>query len=199
MSFNPHGLKTVGARIKYAIASKGKTAADIERETRVAKSYISRVVNDKIVNPKKFVKIIAGHLLVSEEWLMHGRGNICIDPDLAVSVFDVSTEKFRGSVIVEDDSVQERSLKAWRGFDVMPYSRESVIITSDRSDYPNGDYVLKHQSQTLIATRLNHINGTRWYHKDSLESIDNIDEFEILGAITAFVADPFITKIEKML
>ena len=196
MLFKKDPMSTIGDRVKMAIHSRGKSPADIERETGIAKSYISRVINNKITSPRKFIKQISEHLLISEEWLLNGTGNIDVDPKNSVKIFDISEKKYSGNIIIYNLSNIEGCVSAWKGFSFPPFSKESVLITIPESSNSNGDYLIKNNDGIFLAIRYNDEYESRWIFKNDLKSIENIKDYNVLGIVIAVVIDDRIKTIE---
>lgn len=197
MLFKKQTLTTLGSRVKMAIHVRGKTPADIERETGVAKSYISRVINNKISNPKKFIKTISVHLLISERWLIDGTGPIDIEPDSTIKIYDVVEKEYDGVLVVnEKDENYLVDLQAWKGFDRSPYKKDSIIITTKKFDNVNGDYLINKDDEFYIALRVNDEYFARWFYRHDLKEIMNIREYKIIGMIVLNVINEDFKSIE---
>ena len=196
MLFKKDPIKTIGDRVKMAIHSRGKSPADIERETGIAKSYISRVINNKITTPRKFIKQISEHLLISEEWLLSGTGNIDVDPKNSVKIFDISENTYSGNLIIYNLSKMEGCVSAWKGFSFSPFSKESIVITIPESANSNGDYLIRNDNEISLAIRYNDEYGSRWIFKNDLKTIKNIKDYKILGIVIAIIVDDRIKTIE---
>ncbi|CAH1603278.1 MULTISPECIES: helix-turn-helix transcriptional regulator [Vibrio] len=197
MLFKKQTLTTLGSRVKMAIHARGKTPADIERETGVAKSYISRVINNKISNPKKFIKTISAHLLISERWLIEGTGSIDIDPDSTIKIYDVVEQEYDGALVVHEryENVME-GLQAWKGFDCSPYTKDSIIITTKKFDNVNGDYLIKKADKFYIALRVNDEYFARWFYRHDVKEVNNIREYKIIGMIVLNIISNNYKSIE---
>ncbi|WP_284194292.1 helix-turn-helix domain-containing protein [Vibrio zhanjiangensis] len=189
-------MSTIGDRVKMAIHSRGKSPADIERETGIAKSYISRVINNKITSPKKFIKQISEHLLISEEWILTGTGNIDVDPKNSVKVFDILENKYSGNIVIYNLSKIEGSVSAWKGFTFPPFSKESILITIPESSNSNGDYLIKNNDGIYLAIRYNDEYESRWIFKNGLKIIENIRNYDVIGIVIAAIIDDRIKTIE---
>ncbi|WP_434568322.1 helix-turn-helix transcriptional regulator (plasmid) [Vibrio chagasii] len=197
MLFKKEPLETLGSRVKMAIHMRGKTPADIERETGVAKSYISRVVNNKISNPKKFIKLISEYLLISEDWLMSGKGRIDIDPQNTIKIYDIYKKENSGVLIVYNkDQTRNYDLKAWKGFDFSPYDKNSIFISRSPFNNDNGDYIVSKDGEFEIVLRFNDSYSSKWFFKKNLIEIKNIENYKILGFIIASIIDCEIKSIE---
>ncbi len=199
MLFKKESLETLGSRIKMAIHLRGKTPADIERETGVAKSYISRVINNKIPNPKKFVKTISEHLLISEHWLVNGVGSIDLDPENNIQVYDVSEGEYNGVVtILSKNGKSDNSLKIWKGFTHAPFKRDSIIITTSVFDNVDGEYLIKNGNTFHIALRINDEYTSRWFFKKDLTKIECIQNYSVVGMIIFSLINDKIKTVEIM-
>ncbi len=164
MLFKKESLETLGSRVKMAIHLRGKTPADIERETGVAKSYISRVINNKIPNPKKFIKTISEHLLISENWLINGVGSIDSAPENSIKIYDVSEGDYNGAItIFSKNGKVDNSLKAWKGFTYAPFKKDSIIITTSIFDNVDGEYLIRIDDCFHIALRINDEYTSKWF------------------------------------
>jgi len=194
--FKKEPMSTIGDRVKMAIHSRGKSPADIERETGIAKSYISRVINNKITNPRKFIKQISDHLLISEEWILTGSGNIDIDPKNSVKIFDIEEKKYSDSLIIYNLSKIEGNVSAWKGFLFPPFNKESILITIPESSNSNGDYLIKNNDGIYLAIRYNDEYESKWIFKSDLKIIENIKNYDVLGMVIAVIIDDRIKTIE---
>ncbi|MDF4270080.1 helix-turn-helix domain-containing protein [Vibrio parahaemolyticus] len=199
MLFKKESLETLGSRVKMAIHLRGKSPADIERETGVAKSYISRVINNKIPNPKKFVKTISEHLLISENWLVNGVGSIDLDPENNIHIYDVSEGVYNGVVTVLSRNGRiDNSFKIWKGFTHSPFKKDSIIITTSNFDNIDGEYLIKNGSTYHIAIRINDEYTSRWFFKKDLTKIERIQDYDVVGMIIFSLINDKIKAIEIM-
>ncbi|HBC3831443.1 helix-turn-helix transcriptional regulator [Vibrio parahaemolyticus] len=182
-----------------AIYLRGKTPADIERETGVAKSYISRVINNKITNPKKFIKTISDYLLISENWLVNGIGNIDVDPDNNINIYDITEGGYNGVITISNkDGISDNSLKIWKGFTHAPFNKDSIIVTTSTFDNVDGEYLIRNESFYHIALRINDEYSSQWFFKKNLAKIECIQDYDVVGMIIFSLIDDKIKTIEIM-
>ncbi|EGU33953.1 helix-turn-helix domain-containing protein [Vibrio scophthalmi] len=181
-----------------AIHMRGKTPSDIERETGVSKSYISRVINNKISNPKKFIKMISEHLGISEAWIVDGVGSIDCPSENNIKVFDINKNKNTNSVVIYDaeNSISSGNLLGWKGFTHTPYNENSIIVTTSDFNNTDGEYILKKNGSFFIAMRVNCIYESRWLMKKTLEKIVDIYDYEVMGMIIFSIISGNIRRIE---
>ncbi|EGU30995.1 hypothetical protein VII00023_20662 [Vibrio ichthyoenteri ATCC 700023] len=181
-----------------AIHMRGKTPSDIERETGVSKSYISRVINNKILNPKKFIKMLSEHLGISETWLVDGVGSIDSPSENNIRVFDIIKNKTTNSIVVYDNekSISSSNLLGWKGFTHSPYNENSIVVTTGDFNNTDGEYVLRKDNEFFIAMRVNCVYESKWLMKKTLEKIVNIYDYEVIGMIIFTIVSGNIRKIE---
>ncbi|PNQ71033.1 hypothetical protein C1141_02985, partial [Vibrio agarivorans] len=153
MIFFKNNSDTVGSRIKLAIHIRGETPASIDRKTGIAKSYISRAINNKISNPKKLIQVISEELKISSDWIMTGQGRMDIEPDNRIPIYCIKADQVDGYIIIKMDNLIENNTKAWKGINTQPYNEESIIISIDNKNNTPGEYLSKINNDYKIITR----------------------------------------------
>ncbi|AQS39817.1 hypothetical protein Sps_04734 [Shewanella psychrophila] len=181
-----------------AIHSRGKTPSDIERETGISKSYISRVINNKITSPKKLIKTISNHLQISEEWIENGTGNIDIDSNSQIPIFDVDKTEYEGYMYINNMSGFNGEIKSWKGFDYQPFNKDSIVITTSTLTNSNGDYLIRSSQDCTISIviRVNEEYKSKWFLKENVTEIGDIEKYVIIGEVISYIFSDRINLLE---